>query len=199
MFGSILRGLALLTVFAVCPLAAQENDLGLLVGAHDTDFGAPAHPSWASVSVSPSIMAAYGRRLAGYGVADLWLDIPFAVSVRGDQRLLPGISVGGGASAFFAPGVRLVLLPASRLKPYALLGGGIVSSSVGEARVGGRVLLTGHDSVSAVAGFGGGLDVRLVRFLSLRAELRDFVGRAGLDGSAGRHHAILGLGVGLHF
>jgi hypothetical protein len=54
-------------------------------------------------------------------------------------------------------------------------------------------------SVSPAFGFGGGLDFRLTRLVSLRFDIRDFVTRARLGGSNGHHHGIFGFGVAFHF
>ena len=54
-------------------------------------------------------------------------------------------------------------------------------------------------TVRAAVEFGGGLDFRLTRLVSLRGEVRDFVSGRGLGGVAGRHHPIYGFGVGLHW
>jgi hypothetical protein len=47
--------------------------------------------------------------------------------------------------------------------------------------------------------FGGGMDVSLVRALSIRSEIRDYVSGAGLDGVAGRHHLAPRIGLAFHF
>ena len=54
-------------------------------------------------------------------------------------------------------------------------------------------------TVSAAVDFGGGLDLRLTRLMSLRAEARDFVTGRGLGGVEGRHHPIFGFGLGFHW
>jgi len=46
--------------------------------------------------------------------------------------------------------------------------------------------------------FAGGVDIRLKRSFSLRAEFRDFVTGRGLSGADGRHHPIAGIGIALH-
>jgi len=47
--------------------------------------------------------------------------------------------------------------------------------------------------------FGGGVDFRLTRLLSLRFDLSDFVTRAGAAGVAGRNQPMFGFGVAFHF
>ena len=47
--------------------------------------------------------------------------------------------------------------------------------------------------------FGGGLDFRLTRLISLRAEVRDFVSRRGIGLTDGRNHLVFGFGMGFHW
>ena len=55
-------------------------------------------------------------------------------------------------------------------------------------------------SVTAAFDFGGGLDIRLTRLLSLRGEGRDlFLSQGGLSSSGGRNHPIVSFGFALHF
>ena len=51
----------------------------------------------------------------------------------------------------------------------------------------------------AALDFGGGLDFRLTRLVSLRAEARDFVTGRGLGGVEGRNHPIFSFGLGIHW
>jgi len=54
-------------------------------------------------------------------------------------------------------------------------------------------------TVGAALDFGGGLDFRLTRLMSLRAEVRDFVTGRGLGGVEGRNHPIFSFGLGIHW
>ena len=55
-------------------------------------------------------------------------------------------------------------------------------------------------TVAGAIDFGGGLDFRLTRLMSLRAEARDFVvSGKHLGGQDGYNHPIFGFGVGFHF
>ncbi len=58
--------------------------------------------------------------------------------------------------------------------------------------------MTGRTTAHGVFGFGGGADVRLTRWFSLRMEVRDFVTGKGLGGAGGRHHVLPAIGVAFH-
>jgi hypothetical protein len=57
---------------------------------------------------------------------------------------------------------------------------------------------SGWTSSFAVA-FGGGLDFRVTRLISLRGEVRDFVSRKGIGLTDGRNHPVFGFGMGFHW
>ena len=68
-----------------------------------------------------------------------------------------------------------------------VVGNGLISSSI-------------RWTVAGAIDFGGGLDFRLTRLMSLRAEARDFVvSGKHLGGQDGYNHPIFGFGVGFHF
>ena len=77
---------------------------------------------------------------------------------------------------------------------------GIGSFGTSIATVGQQsVSTTGNRITTAAFGFGGGIDFRLTRLLSLRAEGRDFLTRSGLGGTNGHSHAFFMAGIGFHF
>ena len=185
-------------VLVACPTMAQTNDFAILVGAYAPIVRVSAQPVRVTTSVSAGLVLTYGRRLASSRAGDLLLDVPLAVSARAHQSMSRGINIGGD-DAFFTPGVCLVIVPASVVRPYAVLGLGVSSFSGGHLSISRDVDQSSRRSTSPVVGFGGGMDVRLVRFLGLRGEIRDFVSRAGFGGIEGRHHVLFGVGLGFHF
>jgi opacity protein-like surface antigen len=106
------------------------------------------------------------------------------------------------ASLFLTPGVRWRFTPQRRVSFYAAAGAGVGNFGSYLSYVGSGPGLsesvTGN-TTSAAFDWGGGIDFRLTRLLSLRAEGRDFVTRAGLGGFAGRNHAFFMAGIGFHF
>ena len=59
--------------------------------------------------------------------------------------------------------------------------------------------VTSNRETSPAMDFGGGLDFRLTRLLSLRGDFRDFVTRAGLGNSTGRNRWMFLVGIAFHF
>jgi opacity protein-like surface antigen len=83
---------------------------------------------------------------------------------------------------------------------YAAVGVGVGSFGNNTAIVGqGTVSDTSNRTTTVAFGFGGGIDFRLTRLLSLRAEGRDFLTPAGAATSGGHNHAFFMAGIGFHF
>ena len=83
---------------------------------------------------------------------------------------------------------------------YGTAGVGLAGSGHDFVTVAGKEVITRNGFTVGLAGaFGGGLDLRLSRLVSLRAEARDFITRKGLDGSDGHNHVVYGFGLGFHW
>ena len=92
---------------------------------------------------------------------------------------------GSGITSWFAAtaGVRLVAPIYSRLSAYAVTGGGAgVFHAVAVQEVSSPSVST-YETLHGVFTFGGGLDFRLLRWFSLRAEIRDMVTGNQLGGA----------------
>jgi hypothetical protein len=199
-----------LTLWAACAAYGQNSDLGLLAGiatprGSSTVSGTSVS---ASGSVSPSFQVNYAWQ-AHQAAVDLYVEVPFVVTVRetGVASINgANISTTGNSDTniFFTPGVRFKFSPQSRVSVYAAAGFGLASfgSTVSQSSVIGTAVSAssyGKRSNSPAAGFGGGLDIRLTRLLSIRGDLRDFVTEKNLGGIAGRNHGIFQAGIAFHF
>jgi hypothetical protein len=178
---------------------AQNSDLGLLLGA-----------SVSSNSVEPGRIVSshvHGGGQINYAIqlhetvaGRLYVELPLVITGGSSATVAPGtVSATHGDTIFFTPGVRWKFSPLSRVSFYGAVGGGIgsfeqVYSVVSSKN--GVVSGKGRTTTGAI-GFGGGLDFRLTRLVSLRGEGRDDVTRGNIDGSA--HHGLFMFGVGLHF
>jgi hypothetical protein len=102
------------------------------------------------------------------------------------------------AAFFLTPGVQVKFWPGERLEPYATFGAGLASVGSVRGRVGSG-LSFGSIGVSSGLGLGlaTGVDIRLVKFLYFRPELRRFSAR--LDGAGFRSNALFVFGLGFHF
>lgn len=190
---------------AVFPAQAQNSDLGLLAGisgprGQTTVAGGTVT---ATGSVTPSFQVNYAWQVL-QRAADLYIELPLVIPVRvsGTAVVSAGRAVSAGSAGpdvFFTPGVRLKISPESRVSFYGAAGFGIASFGATSAIVSPATVVAGSRQNSPAAGFGGGVDVRLTRLLSLRGDVRDFVTRAGLGEVSGRNHGIFQVGFAFHF
>jgi opacity protein-like surface antigen len=191
------RVLILLTAMAGGALA-QNSDLGLLLGV-----SAPVRARVSGSSVSASVTGGgqinYAAQVLERTAGRLYVELPLVIT-GGTRAVVSNGSVYSsvGGTVFFTPGVRWNFNPAHRTSFYAAVGGGIAYFNGSSKSVvnGTRVVDVGGKTAPAF-GFGGGLDFRLTRLMSLRAEARDEVTRGNIDGAA--HHSLFMIGVGLHF
>jgi len=148
-----------------------------------------------SIHTSVSVQLNYAWQALQRAV-DLYVELPLVIPVRvsGTAIVSPGhvfVAGNSGPDVFFTPGVRLKFSPESRVSFYGAAGFGIASFSGGSQG-------SGRENSPAFE-FGGGVDIRLTRLLSLRGDVRDFVTRAGLGETMGRHHGIFQVGMAFHF
>ncbi|HYW45438.1 MAG TPA: hypothetical protein VE959_21430 [Bryobacteraceae bacterium] len=100
----------------------------------------------------------------------------------------------------FTPGIRWNIPLHTRVSLYPAIGVGIGSFGKNESQLGPEFTSSTIGRTESWAlQFGGGIDFRLTRLLSLRFEAGDFVTRARLGVTDGRNHPIYSGGIGLHF
>lgn len=175
------RWAACFVLFAVSAVA-QSNEIALTVGGYFT-----RHVQ----VISDNMFAVQGnvaRRVVHFPKASLFVELPIAASL--DARAKATTILGGQSfntrnysALFVSPGLRLKLIPDSRVSPYFAAGGGLAHFSK-----------SGSPSTSTgVFDFGAGLDVKLTRFVSLRGEARDFYSGPPqlITGLHDREHQIL--------
>jgi hypothetical protein len=184
---------------------AQNSDLGLLGGiaGPQGQTTVAGRTVTASGSVTPSFQVNYAWQVL-QRKADLYVELPLVIPVRvsGITISSPAGAVAAGNSGpdlFFTPGVRLKISPESHVSFYAAAGLGVASFASASVVVTPVTIAAGSRENSFAFGFGGGIDLRLTRLLSLRGDARDFVTRAGLGEVSGRNHAIFQAGIAFHF
>jgi hypothetical protein len=179
---------------------SQNSDLGLLAGVSAPRGEVVSSGStYVHGSVGASGQIDYAWQIL-QRAADLYVELPFVISWRGSGTVTSSmINSSNGLDYFFTPGLRLKISPQSRVSFYAAAGGGLASFGTSQATVAQGVTVVSSRTTTAALGFGGGLDFRLTRLLSLRVEGRDFLTRPGLDSTAGRNHAIFQAGIAFHF
>ncbi len=167
---------------------AQNSDIGLLVG------------------VSPNYAIQLRDDSAG---GRLYLEFPLIISGSSTGTVTTGIGPGLNNTVqvaigtnrtifFFTPGVRWKFNPTPRVSLYLAGGAGMVA--VGRSQgVASNGSVSGSDSVGITGAFGlgGGLDLRLTRLVSLRADAREALSVGTIEGA--HHHEFFMIGAALHF
>ncbi len=194
-----------ISLWSVCAAHAQNSDLGLLGGISGPRGQTTINGGTISSagSVTPSFQVNYAWQVLQRAV-DLYVELPLVIPIRasGETVVSPaGVSAAGssGPDLFFTPGVRLKISPESRVSFYGAAGFGIASFGGTSTIVTPTTVVAGGRKNSPAIGFGGGVDIRITRLLSLRGDVRDFVTESGLGGTTGRNHGIFQLGMAFHF
>jgi opacity protein-like surface antigen len=168
--------LLLLTVFGAVCFAQEDtaptNELALGLG------GIPA----LSRSNTPSVDAGsgvalqvnYGRRFLNGSKVAIYGEINFVASPLRDVSSSVTTATQNFASLYITPGIRVKFKPASRVSPYAIIGGGYADYEQSTTRINGQPNSVSRELGRGVFDFGAGVDVRVWRFVALRGEARDF-------------------------
>lgn len=152
------------------PASAQPRaDLGLLLGSTKTsDQGGV-------------LQFERGRTLQATFAWGVWhndfvrvaVEVPFIATpdfdVATSGRALPKAY----ASLYLTPGVRVTALPDKAVSIFGAAGAGYARYSESKLRVDGSPNPAQQDTNTDAIQFGGGVDVRVLRWLGLRAEVRD--------------------------
>jgi len=205
---TMLLWIFLLPAVVVSTALAQNSDLGLLLGVSHTVSG-EITPTVISGTVSASGQINYAVQLHDSPGGRLYLELPVIITGTSTGMATTGVPAGNNQTTtadtgvseiivFFTPGIRWKFTPAARVAFYAAGGIGFVavSKSVGMAG-NGTVTAFDRTGVTGAADLGGGVDFRLTRLVSLRADVREVPTFANVHGS--HHHEFFMLGVGLHF
>jgi hypothetical protein len=147
-------------------------------------------------SLATSIV--YGYQMKRISAASLWLELSPITALFG----LGTASIPGSVNDTFmttTAGVRLVVPLQSRVSAYGVLGGGVGLFYYPSLLGGQNTYLLSNSTLHGVFLVGGGVAFRLNRYISIRAEARDFITGAGLSGSTGRNHVLPLFGVAFHF
>ena len=189
----------LLLTMATGVTFAQNSDLGLLAGISGPSAQVVSG-SRISASAGGSAQINYAMQLKESSAGRLYLELPLLIGVRDSASVGNVIRGSAVTGIYFTPGVRFNLTLHPRTSFYAAGGAGVASFYQDVGIVGNGVIVasSGWTSSFAVA-FGGGLDFRLTRLISLRAEVRDFVSRPGIGLTDGRNHPVFGFGMGFHW
>jgi hypothetical protein len=179
---------------------AQNNSLAILAGgaAANAAVELDSNPQF-SASMAASVQLSYTRRVQELQSVSLFIELPLTVAAHDSLAAGRGFSAANQSAVYFTPGVRFLVPLHPRVALYGAAGGGAASYGDDQVSAGSGLSVRTGRHVGGVFDFGGGLDLRLTRFLGLRLEVRDYVGRAGSGGSAARHRGIFQGGIAFHF
>lgn len=193
---------------AVCVLSATERsyaqgqELGLTLGALLSQNRSLSGGKVESGS-GMALQANYGLRLIAGNKAALYFETHFLASPQ--RKVASGIGSASTdyASLYITPGARIKFAPNARISPWAAIGGGYAQYENSELNTAGRPNSAPRREHHGAFAFGGGVDAKVLRWLSLRGEIRDFYGTGpdyGVPGSPVRqHNVVIGGGFVLRF
>lgn len=168
---------AILFSFGV-PALAQRHELGITAGSMkptlETVFEFPGVNDL-RVERGFTFQIAYSHRIINAKVAALYIDVPLSITPTSKFDVPSAFFLRDYSSLFFTPGLKVKLLPDGRVSPYAVAGVGISRLSPGDERINGLPIQPAAQSRTDDAySFGGGVDVKVNRFLAIRGDVRSF-------------------------
>jgi outer membrane autotransporter protein len=178
---------------------AQKREVGLLLGGinvGDRDIQSP-QSGRLSIGAGLTYQVNYAQRLIQGRPASLYFEVHLAATPSTDVKSSNVTLPRNYASLFITPGVRLKFRPQSVVSPYVAVGGGYARFDESDFRINDQPNTGQRGTNRGVFDFGGGVDVKIWRFLSLRGELRDFVSgnpNFNVTVSGNRQHNVLTSG-----
>lgn len=184
--------LILLLTLVASVASAQKNDLGFGVGG----YVAASNPL--NLGAAWALEGSYARRIIGVPFVSLSGELPIAASYKSSIPTLNGTTLARSyTSLFITPGVRVRLAPSFFISPY-------VAAGLGYGRFN-RELYNGTASPYGAFAFdvAGGLDLKILPFVSLRGEVRDFnsstFGFQSFIATGRQNNIFVTLGLGVRF
>jgi|SRR5262245_1112378 len=196
------------TLFATTAIAQTRSEVFGVIGRPFLDDHQVPNTNFFDNTVhfgSPiSFEVGYARTVLGNeSVVALTLELP--VLFTPNVKLNYGINtIPESYSAFFvAPSVRARIFASNAVSPWVSFGGGFAYFSKSDTLVFGGPNPGEVGTTTGVYQIGGGLDVRILRSLSLRGEARDYnsgVPQLNVDyGQSRQNNLFVGGGVVFHF
>jgi hypothetical protein len=197
---------AVSAAFLLLPLAltatAQKHDIGLTLGR----IGGPVRTSPAgelSLDSGIALQANYGYRFLLRRSFALFAEVHFLANGQREIRSQNLSATRDVATAYVAPGLRIKLTLSSRISPYLAAGGGYALYEQSHFRIDEQPNPAPRFTHRGAVMFGGGVDVRLLRWLGFRFEARDFyTGNPSFNAvvnSSGLHNTVVSGGFVLSF
>ncbi len=167
----------LITLWSAGAASAQKNEIGLLIGGLSPIDRDSKTPNLGKVAIGTGLayQVSFAHRLVNGKVAALYFEIPVIGTPGTDVKSSNVFSPRSYSSLFIAPGLKLKTLPLAGVSPYLAAGVGFARLSSSISRQDGQPNTGDRGTTTGVFDFGGGLDVKLAPFISLRGEIRDLI------------------------
>jgi opacity protein-like surface antigen len=154
-----------LLLLTLLPLSAQSHELGLLLGSLRGNNTPP-------LGSGTALQANYAFRVAAAGPVQLFAGANFIANPQRKVTPANPIGIRDLASLYLTPELKLKF-GRNRLQPYAFLGAGLAVYEHSTLTAGGAPNPGPRTSNAAAFTYGAGADLKVIKWLSLRAELRD--------------------------
>jgi len=158
-----------LTVGTGQAIAQTRYDVGLLLGSTKTsDEGGTL-----AFDRATTYQATFAWHVWKGANAAVSVEVPFLASPAFTVVTAGGALPKEYASLYLTPGVRVTLLPDGPVLVFGSAGAGYARYSESKERANGNPNPDQRDTNTGALQFGGGVDVRALRWLALRGEIRD--------------------------
>ena len=162
-------------------------------------------PLTVNLSSGVAYQADYAHRvLTGNDYVALYGDVVVSGNPQRTISSATGSATRDLASFFVVPGIRIKFAPNAKVSPWFSIGPGYALYQQSATSINGAPNGAPRDLNRIAVGYGGGLDWKVARIVSLRLEIRDFYSTGspaynvpGISG--GQHNYIAGGGFVLRF
>ncbi|MBZ5627647.1 MAG: porin family protein [Acidobacteriia bacterium] len=156
--------MCLLTLLLAVPALAQKIELAVGAGGYF-----PVNLT--GVGNAAAIEGSVAYRVASVPLLSAYVEVPVVGTLNSSVTTLGLTSSASYSALFVAPGLRVKFAPGFFVSPWFAAGGGLAHFSANS----GLRQLGGSDSTNTnVFDYGGGLDIKIAPYLSVRGEVRDF-------------------------
>ncbi len=164
-----LARLAAALLLSSLALVAQQHEVGFTVGRL-----ARQELPQLTLGGGVALQLQYGRRIAGGAGVALFGDVTMLASPLREVSSNNPRATREVASLYVTPGLRVKVAPQSKVAPYVAFGGGWAWYEQSAERLDGRPNEAARNAHRLALMWGGGVDLRVRRWLAARVEARDF-------------------------
>ena len=156
--------ISIVSMLLAVPAVAQKIELAVGAGGYF-----PVNLT--GVGNAAAIEGSVAYRVASVPLLSAYVEVPVVGTLNSSVTTLGLTSSASYSALFVAPGLRVKFAPGFFVSPWFAAGGGLAHFSANS----GLRQLGGSDSTNTnVFDYGGGLDIKIAPYLSVRGEVRDF-------------------------